>query len=47
MATRRVGILELAMQQWAEWRREGRSLRVAANLSARNLHEPNEVAVNG
>jgi diguanylate cyclase (GGDEF)-like protein len=33
-------VLELAMRQWAEWRREGRSLRVAANLSARNLHEP-------
>jgi len=33
-------VVELAVQQWAEWRRQGRSLRVAANLSARNLHDP-------
>ena len=32
--------LELACRQWAEWRKEGRSLQVAVNLSARHLHDP-------
>lgn len=32
--------LEVACRQWAEWRREGRSLQVAVNLSARHLHDP-------
>jgi diguanylate cyclase (GGDEF)-like protein len=33
-------VVELAVQQWAAWRAEGRNLRMAANLSARNLHDP-------
>ena len=33
-------VVELAVQQWASWRAEGRNLRMAANLSARNLHDP-------
>jgi EAL domain-containing protein (putative c-di-GMP-specific phosphodiesterase class I) len=33
-------VVELAVQQWAAWRAQGRNLRMAANLSARNLHDP-------
>lgn len=33
-------VLEMAVTQWAQWRREGRNIQVAANLSARNLHDP-------
>jgi diguanylate cyclase (GGDEF)-like protein len=33
-------VLGLALQQWSEWRREGRTLQVSVNLSARNLHDP-------
>ena len=35
-----LGVLEQAIDQWAQWRREGRAVRVAVNLSARNLHDP-------
>jgi EAL domain-containing protein (putative c-di-GMP-specific phosphodiesterase class I) len=32
-------VLGLALQQWSEWRRQGRTLQVSVNLSARNLHD--------
>ena len=33
-------VLDMTVRQWAEWRRQGRNLEVSANLSARNLHDP-------
>ncbi len=33
-------VLETALQQWQAWRREGLRLRVAVNLSMRNLQDP-------